>query len=111
VIPAIDIDAVRRMVESSLRITPHPFLKLGAWVRIKSGPLTGLEGILHHKKNLYRLVVSMELLQRSVAVELDVNTVERIERPHRRGLQTGNQRNVNQGHDGGSDVQVARTGS
>ena len=111
VIPAIDIDAVRRMVQSSLRIAPHPFLKLGAWVRIKSGPLTGLEGILHHKKNLYRLVRSMELLQRSVAVELDVDAVERIERPDRRGLQTSNQHNLNQGHDGGNDVQVARASS
>ena len=79
-IPDAEIDGVRRMVEGSLRIEPHPFLKCGDWVRIKCGLLAGLEGILYRKKNLYRLVLSVELLQKSVAVEVDASMVERVAR-------------------------------
>ena len=71
---------MRRMVESSMRVEPHPFLKCGDRVRIKSGPLEGIRGILLRKKSAYRLVLSVEMLEKSVAVEVDVSTVERIER-------------------------------
>jgi transcription antitermination factor NusG len=81
VIPEIEIDAVRRAVESYLRVEPYPFLKCGDWVRVKSGPLLGLEGILVRKKNLFRLVLSVELLGRSAAVEVDVCMVERLAAP------------------------------
>jgi len=81
VIPEVEIDAVRRAVESFLRVEPHPFLKCGDWVRVKSGPLQGLEGILVRKKNLFRLVLSVELLGRSVAVEVDACMVERVATP------------------------------
>jgi len=76
VIPEVEIDAVRRVVESYLRVEPHPFLRCGGWVRVKSGPLLGLEGILVRKKNDFRLVLSVELLGRSAAVEVDVWMVE-----------------------------------
>jgi transcription antitermination factor NusG len=81
VIPQAEIDAVRLVVESSLRVEPHPFLKCGDWVRVRSGPLQGLEGILTRKKNLFRLVLSVELLGRSAAVEVDVHMVERVAAP------------------------------
>jgi transcription antitermination factor NusG len=81
VIPQAEIDAVRRVIESFLRVEPHPFLKCGDWVRVKSGPLQGLEGILIRKKNLFRLVLSIELLGRSAAVEVDVWMVERVAAP------------------------------
>jgi transcription antitermination factor NusG len=77
-IPEAEIEAVRRMVESSLGIEPHPFLKRGDWVRIRSGPLTGLEGILSRRKNHYRIVLSVEMLQKSVAIDVDASTVERV---------------------------------
>jgi transcription antitermination factor NusG len=80
-IPQSEIDAVRRLVDGRERYEPHPFLKRGDWVRVKSGPLAGLEGILVRKKNLFRLVLSVELLQQSVAVEVDTNVVERVSRP------------------------------
>ena len=66
------------MVDSSLRIEPYPFLKGGGWVRVRSGPLMDLKKILHHKKNLYRVVLSVEMLQKSVAVEVDAASVERV---------------------------------
>jgi len=78
-IPDLEIDAVRRTIESSLRMEPHPFLKCGDRVRVKSGPLESLEGILIRKKNLLRVVISIELLMKSAAVEVDAWQVERIE--------------------------------
>jgi transcription antitermination factor NusG len=79
-IPEPEMDAVRRAVEGPLRIEPHPFLQCGDLVRIKSGAMMGLEGILVRKKNLFRLVLSVEMLGQSVAMEVDVNTVERVPR-------------------------------
>jgi transcription antitermination factor NusG len=79
-----EIDAIRQLVETRLRVEPHPFLKVGDRVRVKSGPLTGFEGILVRKKNQYRLVLSVELLQQSVATEVDAYQVERIADSRRR---------------------------
>jgi len=64
-IPQREIDAVRRLIESPLRIEPYPFLNCGDRVRIKSGPLEGIEGILVRNKSAYRLVLSVEMLSRS----------------------------------------------
>jgi transcription antitermination factor NusG len=75
-----EIEAIRRMIESKALIEPHPFLKTGDWIRVKAGPLAGVEGILVRKKNQWRLVVSVELLQKSVAVEVDASSVERAPR-------------------------------
>lgn len=77
-IPHKEIEAVRRAVDEGLRTEPHPFLKSGDRVRVKSGPLEGLEGILARKKGFYRLILSVELLVRSVAVEVEVGDVVRI---------------------------------
>ncbi|MGH9403398.1 MAG: transcription termination/antitermination protein NusG [Terriglobia bacterium] len=78
-IPEEQIDAVKRMVEGPLRAEPHPFLKCGDTVRVLSGPLQGIEGILVRKKNCTRLVLSVEMLMQSVAVEIDAWRVERVE--------------------------------
>src|SRR5688572_9672916 len=66
----------RRLVESELPYNPHPFLKVGRKVRVKSGPLAGCEGILTRKRGLARLVLSINLLQQSVVAEVDADTVE-----------------------------------
>jgi transcription antitermination factor NusG len=71
-----EIDAVRRAVGSYLRIEPHPFLNCGDRVRVKAGPLEGIEGILIRIKNSFRLVLSAELLGKSIAVEVDDSSVE-----------------------------------
>ena len=57
VIPANDIDAIRRAVESGARVEPHPLLRCGDWVRVKGGPLEGVQGILVRKRNVCRLVL------------------------------------------------------
>ena len=77
-IPEEEIDAVRKIVECVARVEPHPFLKCGDHVRVKYGPLTGVEGILIRKRNGFRLVVSVEILGRSVAAEIDASSVERV---------------------------------
>ncbi|MGH9344413.1 MAG: UpxY family transcription antiterminator [Terriglobia bacterium] len=77
-IPEEQIDAVKRMVDGPLRVEPHPFLKCGDSVRVTAGPLQGIEGVLVRKKNLTRLVLSIEMLMKSVAVEIDAWMVERI---------------------------------
>ena len=77
-VPESEIESVRRVVEWGNRVEPHPFLRCGDRVRVISGPLQGLEGILVRKKNLYRLVLSVEILERSAAVEVDVSAVERV---------------------------------
>jgi transcription antitermination factor NusG len=77
-IPQEEIDAVRRLVQSPLRVQQHPFIRCGDRVRIKSGPLEGIEGILVRSKSAYRLVLSVEILARSAAVEVDASMVERV---------------------------------
>jgi transcription antitermination factor NusG len=78
IVPQSQLDAVRQIIESCLIVETHPYLQCGDRVRVKTGPLMGLEGILTRKKGVARLVVSMEMLGRSAAVEIDVLNVERI---------------------------------
>lgn len=66
-----EIANLQRMVQSELPCQPWPFLQVGERVRIETGPLDGIEGILLGFKGSQRLVVSITLLQRSVAVEID----------------------------------------
>lgn len=66
-----EIQAIQTMVASGMPNQPWPFLSAGDRVRIESGPLRGLEGILVEFKGNHRLVLSVTLLQRSVAVEID----------------------------------------
>ncbi|HLY63851.1 MAG TPA: UpxY family transcription antiterminator [Terriglobia bacterium] len=77
-IPQEEIEAVRQALTSGSSVEPYPFLRYGDRVRINSGPLEGIEGILLRKKNTYRLVLSVELLEKSVAVEVDAYLVERV---------------------------------
>jgi transcription antitermination factor NusG len=70
-IPEHEIEAVQRLLAHDLRLRPSPFLKVGNVVRIEYGPLAGLEGVLEEFRNNFRLVVSVTMLQRSVAAELD----------------------------------------
>jgi transcription antitermination factor NusG len=75
-LPDREIDALRQGLAQEMRIEPHPYLKIGQRVRARSGPLRGLEGILIRKKNVLRLVVSLDLIMRSVAVEIDTADLE-----------------------------------
>ena len=65
------IDRLRAAL-NQLRAEPHPFLTAGRKVHVRSGPLAGADGILLRRKNDCRVVLSVELIQRSVAVEVDI---------------------------------------
>lgn len=67
----LEIEAIQKMVASGMPNQPWPFLAAGDRVRIDSGPLSGLEGILVEFRGNHRLVLSVTLLQRSAAVEID----------------------------------------
>ena len=78
VIPDVEIEAIRRVVESGARVETHPYLTCGNRVRVTSGPLTGIEGILVRKKNISRLVLSVELLGTAAAIEVAAFQVEAV---------------------------------
>lgn len=85
-IPEEEIQAVRTVIENRINVEPHPFLRCGDLVRVKSGALCGLEGLLVRKKGQTRLIISVTLLERSVAAEVDASTVERITTSSRQSL-------------------------
>ena len=75
-IPEIEIESLRTLIANAAEVLPHEYLNIGQRVKVLSGPLTGLEGIVSDLKNRRRVVVSITLLQRSVAAEIDSCTVE-----------------------------------
>ena len=79
VLPDSEIEAIRLMVGAKVPARAHPYLREGRRVRITRGSLAGLEGILVRRMmNQGLLVLSMNLLQRSVAVEVDCTAVEPV---------------------------------
>jgi len=77
-IPEEQIQAVRTVVDGELKWSYHPFLKIGQRVRIRSGALAGLEGILLSRAGESSLVLSVDAIQRSMAVRIDGYDVEAI---------------------------------
>jgi len=78
IVPDADIEAIRKITTSAAPYEPHPYLKSGDRVRVISGAIAGVEGILTRVKNRYRVVLSVDLLQQALAVEIDISAVERI---------------------------------
>jgi len=79
ILPDSEIDSIRRMAGAKVPVAAHPYLKEGRRVRVTRGSLAGLEGILLQLKLQHGLLVlSLNLLQRSVAVEVDCTAVEPI---------------------------------
>jgi transcription antitermination factor NusG len=79
VLPAEEIEALRRGLDQEICAEPHPYLKIGQKVRLRGGPLAGTEGILLSKpvskKDKLRMVISLEVLMRSISVEVDAADV------------------------------------
>ena len=76
-----EIAAIQRVVESGFGVSPHPFLQVGHRVRIEGGSLSGLEGLITDVRRGNLLILSVSLLQRSVAVEIDSAWVRAIHTP------------------------------
>lgn len=75
-LPDEEIEGLRRGLTAGVRAEPHPFLTVGRRVSVVRGPLAGLQGILVRRKKQARFVVSVELIMRSVAVEIDEADLE-----------------------------------
>ena len=78
-LPKDEIEALRTGLAKGLHAEPHPFLTVGQRVRVKQGPLAGLEGVLLRWKGNWRVVLSLDLIQRSVAVDVDSSEIEPAE--------------------------------
>ena len=76
VVPQHEIEAIGISARSGLAIEPHPYLQRGRRVRIRSGPMAGVEGILVRRKDKFRVVLSVDLIMRSVAAEVDEADIE-----------------------------------
>jgi transcription antitermination factor NusG len=66
-----DIEALRNGLSQGLHVEHHPYLTIGRRVRVTHGPLSGARGILLRVKNNWRIVISIDAIMRSVAVEVD----------------------------------------
>jgi transcription antitermination factor NusG len=77
-IPEQEINALRNGLDNQLCAEPCPYLRVGKRVRVIRGPMAGAEGILSRKKDKYRVVISVDVLMRSVAVEVDITDLELI---------------------------------
>ena len=74
-LPEQDIEALRNGLEHNICAEPHPYLRAGHRVRVVHGPMAGTEGILLRKKEKLRVVISLDVLMRSIAVEVDAPDV------------------------------------
>ena len=77
-IPDQQIQAIKAVIESGVAVNQYPFLQEGKRVRIRSGSLTGVEGVLVAKNEDLSLVISVELIQRSLAVRISGFHVEPV---------------------------------
>jgi transcriptional antiterminator RfaH len=75
-LPDEQIAILRSGLSERLRVQPHPFLTVGRRVRITNGPLAGLEGSLQRRKGKLHVVLSLDLIQRSVRAAVDLADIE-----------------------------------
>jgi transcription antitermination factor NusG len=78
VLPESDIESLREGLSKNAVVQPHPYLKVGRRVRVMAGPMYGIEGILVRRKEKFRVVINIDLLMRSVAVEVDESDVRPV---------------------------------
>lgn len=76
-----ELNAIRAVLQSGTFCEPVPYLEVGQRVQVESGPLAGTEGLVVMVKNTYRLVISVNMLQRSVAVEIDRDCLKPLSTP------------------------------
>lgn len=88
-LPDEEIETLRMSFVSGIRAEPHPYLSVGRRVRITAGPLAGREGILKRWKGNLRVVLSTELIQRSISVDIDASAVVPVHVPSGSSLPYG----------------------
>jgi transcription antitermination factor NusG len=78
-IPTEQIEAIMKVVQNKLKYDPYPYLDQGRDVLIKRGPLQGVVGkIIDKKSSKHKLIISIELIKRSVSIEVDILDIETL---------------------------------
>jgi transcriptional antiterminator NusG len=77
-IPDEQIFSLQKVIESKASIDPYPYLQEGQRIRIRRGPLAGVEGILVEKTGQHKLILSVDILSQSTSVSIETSDVERI---------------------------------
>ena len=77
-LPEPEIEALRNALDNEVFAEPCPYLRVGRKVRVVRGPMAGAEGILSRKKDKSRVVISVEVLMRSVSLEIDGMDLEPV---------------------------------
>jgi transcription antitermination factor NusG len=75
-LPDSEIEQLRERLSRGGCVEPHPYLRVGRRVRVRCGPMQGLEGIIVRRKDRCRVVFSLDLIMRSMAVEVDESDLE-----------------------------------
>jgi len=76
-----ELSQIEQALRAGAPLLPHDYIKKGQWCRVIAGPLMGLEGIVLEVRKVTRLILQIEMLGQATCVEIDVNMIERIERP------------------------------
>ncbi len=88
-IPESEIAAVQTVLQQGVPVEHHPFIQVGQRIRIRGGSLDGLEGLLSGVEGKRNLVVSIELIERSIAIRLSGFSIEPVDIPENAGLAAG----------------------
>lgn len=74
-IPAEEVECLRNLLKTQRKAQPHPYLAPGNRVRIASGPMSGVTGIIQRTSTGCRIIISVDMIMRSVAVEVDADSL------------------------------------
>ncbi len=77
-LPELEIETLRAALDP-FRVEPHPYIAAGQRVRVRTGMLAGLEGIVVRRRNSLRVVISLELIMQSIAVEASADDLELVD--------------------------------
>lgn len=75
-VPREQVESLQIIVNSGIPVNPHPYLQIGQRVRVTTGALRDVVGILVEKRNARKLVISVDMMNRAVMVDVDVSMVE-----------------------------------
>jgi transcription antitermination factor NusG len=78
-VPQEQVESLRVAIDNGLRAEPYPFLKAGRQVRINAGPLAGWKGVIVRRKGDLRVVLSAELIQRSIIMDIDASALDPVD--------------------------------
>jgi transcriptional antiterminator NusG len=77
-VPKEQIRSLMKLIDSGVHLDPYPYLQEGQRIRIKRGPLAGVEGLLVEKSGQHKLVLSVDILCQSTSVTIQASDVEKV---------------------------------